>query len=68
MGVGNVKVVFQTGPFGFPVKNGNAVRTPVYPAPKPFVPSLDFQDGGSVRALGVDQKLFVKGKPVVAAG
>mgnify|MGYP000416514551 CR=1 FL=1 len=68
MGVGNVKVVFKPGLFGFPVKNGNPVRTPVYPAPKLPIPSLDLQDGGSVRALGVDKELFVKGKPVVAAG
>ena len=55
MGIGNVKVVFQPGPaIVFPVKNGNAVCAPVYPAPKLPVPSLDLQDGGGVRALGVD--------------
>ncbi|MCR0422731.1 hypothetical protein MKA25_15890 [[Clostridium] innocuum] len=68
MGVGNVKVVFQPGSFGFTVKNGNAVCAPVYPAPKPFVPSLDLQDGGGVRALGIDKQLLIKGKTVVAAG
>ncbi|MFR0839610.1 MAG: hypothetical protein ACLSW8_10890 [Acutalibacteraceae bacterium] len=50
------------------VKNSNAIRAPVYPAPKPFIPSLDLQDGGGVRALGVNQKLLVKRQAVVAAG
>ena len=69
MGVGNVKVVFQPGPVCMPaVKHSNAIRTPVHPAPKPFIPSLDLQDGGGVRALGVNQKLLVKRQAVVAAG
>ena len=69
MGIGNIKVVFQPGlAIVFPVKNGNAVRAPVYPAPKLPVPSLDLQDGGGVWALGVDKQLFIKWKPVVAAG
>ena len=69
MSVGNVKVIFQLGPaVMLTVKNGNAVRAPVYPAPKLPVPSLDFQDGGGVWALGVDKQLFIKWKPIVAAG
>ncbi|MDB7901596.1 hypothetical protein PND81_09745 [Flavonifractor plautii] len=69
MGVGNVKVIFQPGPARMlAVKNSNAIRAPVYPAPKPFIPSLDLQDGGGVRALGIDKQLLIKGKTVVAAG
>ena len=61
MGIGNVKVVFQPGlAIVFPVKNGNAVCAPVYPAPKLPVPSLDLQDGGGVWALGVDKQLFME--------
>lgn len=68
MGVGNVKVIFQPGPARMlAVKNSNAIRAPVYPAPKPFIPSLDLQDGGGVRALGIDKQLLIKGKTVVAA-
>ena len=55
MGIGNIKVVFQSGfSIVFTVKNGNAVCAPVYPAPKLPVPSLDLQDGGGVWALGVN--------------
>lgn len=69
MGIGNIKVVFQSGfSIVFTVKNGNAVCAPVYPAPKLPVPSLDLQDGGGVWALGVDQKLLVESQSVVAAG
>ena len=61
MGIGNVKVVFQPGlAIVFPVKNGNAVCAPVYPAPKLPVPSLDLQDGGGVWALGKDKQLFME--------
>ncbi|MFR7972133.1 MAG: hypothetical protein ACLU8C_07165 [Lacrimispora saccharolytica] len=69
MGIGNVKVVFQPElAIVLPIKNGNAVCAPVYPAPKLPVPSLDLQDGGGVWALGVDKQLFIERKPVVAAG
>ena len=55
VGIGNVKIVFQPGFASMlAVKNGNAVCAPVYPAPKLPVPSLDLQDGGGVRALGVN--------------
>ena len=67
MGIGNIKVVFQPGlAIVLPIKNGNAVCAPVYPAPKLPVPSLDLQDGGGVWALGVDKQLFIERKPVVA--
>lgn len=72
MGVRNIEVVFQVRPMRvLPVKHRNAFRAPVYPASKPLVPavfSLDFQDGNSVRSLRMDKHLFVKGKPVIAAG
>ena len=72
MGVRNIKVVFQARPVRvLQVKHRNAFRAPVYPASKPLVPAvfpLDFQDGNSVRALRMDKHLFVKGKPVIAAG
>ena len=61
MGIGNIKVVFQSGfSIVFTVKNGNAVCAPVYPAPKLPVPSLDLQDGGGVWALGKDKQLFME--------
>lgn len=56
MGIGNIKIVFQTlFSAMLTVKYGNAVCTPVHPAPEPLVPSLNLQDGGGVRALGVDK-------------
>ena len=69
MGIGNIKVILQPGlAIVLPIKNGNAVCAPVYPAPKFPVPSLDLQDGGGVWALGVDKQLFIERKPVVTAG
>ena len=69
MGIRNIKVVFQPGlAIVLPIKNGNAVCAPVYPAPKLPVPSLDLQDGGGFWALGKDKQLFVERKPVVTAG
>ena len=49
------------------VKDSDAGRTAVYPAPKLPVPSLNFQNGGGVRALGIHQKLFVKGQSIIVA-
>ena len=61
MGIGNIKVVFQPElAIVLPIKNGNAVCAPVYPAPKLPVPSLDLQDGGGVWALGKDKQLFME--------
>ena len=61
VGIGNIKIVFQPlFAAMLTVKYGNPVCTPVHPASKPLVPSLDLQDGGSVRALGVDKQLFIK--------
>ena len=67
MGIGHVKVVPQ--PVGaLLVKHSDTLGSPVNPPPKSLVPPLQFQNGGGVRALGVDQKLLVKGQAVVAAG
>ena len=61
MGIGNIKIVFQSlFATMLTVKYGNSVCAPVHPASEPLVPSLDLQDGGSVRALGIDKQLFVK--------
>ena len=61
MGIGNIKIVFQSlFAAMLAVKYGNAVCAPVHPASEPLVPSLDLQDGGSVRALGIDKQLFIK--------
>ena len=61
MGIRNIKIVFQPLFSALSViKYGNAVCAPVHPAPEPLVPSLNLQDGGSVRALGVDKQLFIK--------
>lgn len=69
MGVGDVKVVFQSCPSGrVPVKDRDPGRAPVDPAPKLPVPSLDLQDSGGVRALGEKQELLVKGQLIVPAG
>lgn len=69
MGVGDVKVVFQPCPSGsVPVKDRNPRRATVDPAPKLFVPSLDLQYSGGIRALGEKQELLVKGELIVPAG
>ena len=61
VGIGNIKIVFQPlFAAMLTVKYGNSVCAPVHPASEPLVPSLDLQDGGSVRALGIDKQLFVK--------
>ena len=46
----------------------NAHSAPIHPAAKQTVPFFQFQNRGSVRALGVDQQLFVKRTFIVAAG
>ena len=67
MGVGNIKIEFQTV---LPViaKYGDALGPTIHPAAKPFVPPFHFKDCGGVRALGVDQKLLIKGAFVIVAG
>ncbi|MCI9069016.1 MAG: hypothetical protein HFI65_10265 [Lachnospiraceae bacterium] len=61
-GVRHVKDVFQGGPTP-PVlaDEGNALGAGLHPPPHGVVPQLHAGAGGGVRALGVDQELFVKG-------
>ena len=49
-------------------EHGNAFCTAIDPAAKLPVPAFHFQNGGCVRALGVDQNLIIKGAFVVIAG
>ena len=68
MGIGNIKVILQPLFSALSVvKYRDTVCAPVHPASELLIPSLDFQDGGSVRALGVNEQLFIKGQPIVAA-
>ncbi|MDO5432625.1 hypothetical protein [Eubacterium sp.] len=50
------------------IEYGNASAAPFYPAPKVFIPPLGREDGGRIWSLGIDQELFIKGKPEVLAG
>ena len=49
-------------------EHGNAFCTAIDPAAKLSVPTFHFQNGGCVRALGIDQDLFIKRAFVVIAG
>ena len=65
--IGHVKVVAKPV-WMLPVKHSDAFSASVDPPSEPLVPPIQFQNGGGVRPLGVDQKLLVKGQAVVAAG
>ena len=67
MGVGNIKIELQAV---LPViaKYGDALGPTIDPAAKLSVPAFHFQNGGCVRALGVDQNLIIEGAFVVIAG
>ena len=67
MGVGNIKIELQAV---LPViaKYGDALGPTIDPAAKLTVPALQLKDRRSVRALGVDQNLIIKGAFVVIAG
>ena len=67
IGIRNVKIEPQTVSPIIP-EYRNAFCPSVHPAAKLPVPTLHFKDSGSVRALGVDQDLLVKGAFVVIAG
>ena len=55
VGVGYIKVIFQPcAAYGVAVKHGDARRAPVDPAPKLAIPFVDLQNGGGVRALGIE--------------
>ncbi|MCQ5309055.1 hypothetical protein [Flavonifractor plautii] len=67
MGVRNIKIELQAV---LPVitKYSDALGSTVDPAAKLTVPAFHFQNGGCIRALGVDQNLIIKGAFVVIAG
>ena len=65
VGVLYIKIVFESA-FSFGViEHSNAGRATVYPTAKAPVPVFQFQNGGGVGALGVDQDLLIKGALVV---
>jgi len=68
MRIRDVEVILQPGPVGGAVEHGNACAAPVHPAAKLLVPAFNFKNGGRVRALGIDQELFIKGEFVVPGG
>ena len=67
MGIRNIKIELQAV---LPViaKYGDALGPTVDPAAKLTVPALHLKDRRSVRTLGVDQKLLIKGAFVIVAG
>lgn len=66
MGIRNIEVMLQAGtPRVLLIKDGYTGRTLVDPSAKLFVPSLDFQYGGGIRALRIYKKLVVKGQLIV---
>ena len=67
MGIGYIKIELQTV-LTVITKYGDALGPAIDPASKLTVPVFHFQNGGSVRALGVDQKLLIKGAFVIVAG
>ncbi len=67
MGVRNIKIELQTV-LTVITKYGDALGSTVDPAAKLTVPSLHLKDRRSVRALGVDQNLIIKGAFVIVAG
>lgn len=67
--VGDIEIVFQLFRTLCCVrKYRDAFGTSVHPATELPVPSLHFQHGDGVRALGIHKQLLVKRQPVVAAG
>ena len=69
MRVGNIEVVDK--PLAALVgilKNGNAVRSTIYPTPELLVPVVNLKNGGGVRSLCVNQKLLIKAQTVIVAG
>ena len=69
MGVGNVKIVFQSCPAGgIPVKHGDACGTRIDPTVESAVPVRHFQNGRGIRALGVYQYLLLEVQLIVPAG
>ena len=61
-GVRHIKDIFQGGPAPSVFSDeGDTLGTGFDPPPHGFVPQLHAGAGGGVRALGVDQKLFIEG-------
>ncbi|WP_419015692.1 hypothetical protein [Dysosmobacter sp.] len=67
MGVRNIKIELQAV-LTVITKYSNALGSTVDPAAKLTIPALHLKDRRGVRALGVDQKLLIKGTFVVIAG
>ena len=67
MGVGNIKIELQAV-LTVITKYGDALGPTIDPAAKLTVPALQLKDRRSVRALGVDQNLIIKGAFVIVAG
>ena len=67
MGIRHIKIEFQDILPVIP-KHSDTFRPPVHPAPKLPVPAVHFKHRRSIRALGIDQNLLVKGAFVVVAG
>ena len=67
MGVRNIKIELQAV-LTVIAKYGDALGSTVDPAAKLTVPALHLKDRRGVRALGVDQKLLIKGAFVIVAG
>ena len=67
MSVRNIKIELQTV---LPViaENRDALCTAIHPASKPPIPSLHFKNCGGIRALGINQYLFIKRTFIVIAG
>ncbi|MDR2043319.1 MAG: hypothetical protein LBQ15_02935 [Clostridium sp.] len=69
MGIGNIKVVFQTGiAVIFLIKDRNSFCAFVDPSAKLPIPLLNLQDRRRVGALGVNKDLVVKGQLIIPAG
>ena len=68
-GVSYVKDIFQMrlAPLVLP-NQGNALGAGFHPPPHGVVPQLHAGAGGGIRALGIDQKLFIKAVFIKAAG
>ena len=67
MGIGYIKIELQAV-LTVITKYGNALGPTVDPAAKLTIPALHLKDRRGVRALGVDQKLLIKGAFVIVAG
>jgi len=68
-GVSYVKDIFQARPPTRTSPNeGDPLGTGFHPPPHGVVPQLHAGAGGGIRALGIDQKLFIKAVFIEAAG